>query len=153
MSIVEPTRLVLVESSAALERLLDDTSVEVEFESQAAEQLYQEADWRLHCQICDVMGVTDSPTRSDGLVFVLDDWWPNRTKLVQADVKAFGPDQVKALRALLQGEFEDWRIVVGIFRGHAGSNSVCIGGLCIDAVRTLVSREVLHVVTPGQERM
>jgi hypothetical protein len=146
MSTIEPPQLVVVESREALYRLIEDTAVEVQFQSQAAEQAYEKADWRLHLQICEVMGVTDSPERSDGLVYMIEDWWPNQTKIFQADATAFGPDQVKALRALLQGEFEDWRINVTVFRDFNGDKPECIGGLTIYATRTLVQREALGVV-------
>jgi hypothetical protein len=145
MSAIEPPRLIIAESTADFDRLLDDESVEIKFESQAAEEAYQEADWRLHLQICDVMGVEDGYERSDHLVWVQSDWLADRSKMFQADAIALGPDQVEALRALLQGEFADWRIVVGVFRDFATKHD-CIGGLCIYATHSLVLKEVLPVI-------
>jgi hypothetical protein len=79
------------------------------------------------------------------LVWVQSDWWADRSKMFQADAIALGPDQVEALRALLQGEFADWRIIVGVFRDFAIKHD-CIGGMCIYATHTLVEKNVLPVI-------
>src|SRR5215470_11705970 len=101
MSTVEPPRTVVAESREAFDRLIEEAAVVVEFESQAAERAYGEADWRLHLRVCDVMGIAKSPTRSDDLVHVVEDWFPTRTKFIETDSTAFSPDHVEALRALL----------------------------------------------------
>jgi hypothetical protein len=41
-----------------LERLVEQAAEVVEFDSKASEQAYQEAGWRLHLQVCGVMGMT-----------------------------------------------------------------------------------------------
>jgi hypothetical protein len=69
MSIIEPPRLIVAESTAEFDRLLHEKSVEIKLECRAAEEAYQKANWRLHLQICDVMGVEDDYERSDHLVF------------------------------------------------------------------------------------
>ncbi len=115
MTTTIPPQTIVADSREAYERLIEDTAVRIEFPSQGAEDAYQKANWRLHLQICDVMGVTDGYERSDGLVYFTGDWWPDQTEHFAVDATAFGPGQVKALRALLQGEFEDWRITVNIY--------------------------------------
>ena len=150
MSTLDPPQLVVAESKEELERLVEQAAAVVEFESKAAEQAYQKADWRLHLQICDVMGMTDSSDRSDGLVHMIEDWWPNQSRYMEVDATALGPDQVKSLRALLHGEFKDWAIHVSVYRGFtsviANDRPEFIGGISIYATRTVVQREALHIV-------
>ncbi|SRR6266849_5470605 len=95
MSTVESQRIVVAESREAFDRLIEEAAVVVEFESEAAERAYEEADWRLHLEVCDVMGIVNSPTRSDDLVHVVEDWFPTRTKFIETDSTAFGPDWVE----------------------------------------------------------
>jgi hypothetical protein len=79
-------------------------------------------------------------------VWLNGDWWPDQTKRIAVDATAFGPEQVKALRTLLQGEFEDWRITVGINRDFNSNEPEYIGGLCIYATRIIVQKEALQFV-------
>ena len=150
MSTLDPPQLVVAESIEELERLAEEAAVVVEFDSRAAQQTYQEADWRLHLQVCGVMGMTAGVDRPDGLVHMIEDWWPNQARYIEVDFTAFGPDQVKALRALLHGEFEEWAIHVSVYRGFtshiASDKPEYIGGLAIYATRIVVQREVLHLV-------
>jgi hypothetical protein len=53
---------------------------------------------------------------------------------------------MKALRALLQREFEDWRITVNIYRDFKSNEPKHIGGFCIYATRTLAQRDALPFV-------
>jgi hypothetical protein len=153
MATIAPPQTILAESREAFDRLIEDTAVEIDLPSGAAEQAYEKADWRLHLQICDVMGVTDGYERSDRLVWLHGDWWPNQTKHIAVDTTAFGPDQVKALRALLKGEFEDWRITVGIYRNFNSNEPEHIGGLCIYAERIIVQKEALPFVEWASPRL
>ena len=146
MSTAESPLMVVVESREALDRLIEEAAVVVELESQAAKRAYEDSDWRLHLQVCDVMGVANTPTRSDDLVHVVEDWFPTRTKFIETDSTAFGPDQIEALRALLHGEFEHWRISVHIYRGLNSSKREHVGGVNIYSMRTLVQREALSYV-------
>jgi hypothetical protein len=150
MSTLDPLQMKVAESKEELEFLTQQAAVEVQFDSKAAEQAYQEADWRLHLQICEVMGMTAGADRPDGLVHMIEDWWPNRARYMEVDVTAFGLAQMKALRALLHGEFEDWAILVSIYRGFtsdvANDTPEYIGGVAIYATRTIVQREVLGLV-------
>ena len=117
MSAPEQPQLVIAETREELERLVDQAAAVIEFDSKAAEQAYQEVDWRLHLQMCEVMGVMAGADRSDGLVHMIEDWWPNQSRYMEVDATALGPDQVKSLRALLHGEFMDWAIHVRVYRG------------------------------------
>ena len=148
MSASGPARLVVAQSLEELERLADQAAVTVEFDSKAAEQGYQKRDWRLHLQICEVMGMTAGADRSDGLVHMIEDWWPNKSRHMEIDAAALGPYQVESLRVLLKGEFEDWVIHVGVYRGFTSEVSrdkpEFIGGLSIYATRILVQRSVLQ---------
>jgi hypothetical protein len=148
MSASGPALLVVAESLEELECLTDEAAVTVEFDSKAAEQAYQKRDWRLHLQICDVMGMTAGADRSDGLVHMIEDWWPNKSRHMEIDTAALGPDQVESLRLLLKGEFEDWVIHVGVYRGFTSEASrdkpEFIGGLSIYATRIHLQRTVLH---------
>jgi hypothetical protein len=45
-----------------------------------------------------------------------------------------------------QGEFEDWKITVNIYRDFKSNEPKRMGGLCIYATRTLVQRDALPVV-------
>ena len=47
------------------------------------------------------MGMTAGADRSDGLVHMIEDWWPHRERYMEVDIAAFRPVQVKVLRALL----------------------------------------------------
>ena len=150
MSAAESPQLVVAESKEELESLVENAAVEVEFDSKVAEQAYQEADWRLHIQMCEVMGMTAGADRSDGLVHMIEDWWPHRERYMEVDAAAFGPVQVGALRALLRGEFEDWAIHVSVYRGFtsdiANDRPEFIGGVAIYSKRTVVQRQLLHLV-------
>src|SRR5262245_22609506 len=146
MGIVAPPQMILAESREALDRLIEDAAVEIDLPSEAAEHAYEKADWRLHLQVCDVMGVEDGYERSDRLVWLNGDWWPNQTKHIAVDATAFGPEQVNAFRALLQGEFQDWRITVNIYRDWSSDGAEHIGGLCIYATRIIVQKEALQFV-------
>jgi len=141
-----PSQTIAADSREALERLVEGESVEIGLPSQTAEDAYCKAHWRFHGRICEVMGVTDGYERADGLVYFTGDWWPNQTEHFAVDATAFGPTQVKALRALLQGEFADWRITVNIYRDFKSKEPEHIGGLCIYATRTLVQRDALQFV-------
>ena len=141
-----PPQTIVADSREAYERLIEDETVEIELLSQAAEDACCKAHWRFHGRICDVMGVTDGYERADGLVYFTGDWWPNQTEHFAVDATAFGPAQVKALRALLQGEFEDWRITVNIYRDFKNKEPEHVGGLCIYAMRILVQRDALQFV-------
>lgn len=141
-----PPQTIVADSREACEHLIEDETVEVEFPSRAAEDAYCKAHWRFHGRICEVMGVTDGYERADRLVYFTGDWWPTQTEHFAVDATAFGPAHVKALRALLQGEFEDWRITVNIYRDFNTKEPEHVGGLCIYAIRTLVQRDALQFV-------
>jgi hypothetical protein len=146
MSARDPPQLVVAETKRELARLAKQAAVEVELASEAAEQAYEEADWRLHLQMCEVMGMTAGADRSDGLVHMIEDWFPNRERYMEIDAAAFGPVQVKALRALLQGEFEDWAIHVSVYHRLTSDRPEYMGGVAIYATRTVVQRAILHLV-------
>jgi hypothetical protein len=141
-----PPQPIVAASRAAYQRLIEDETVEIEFPSQAAEDAYCKAHWRLHSLICEVMGVTDGFERADRLVYFSGDWWPTQREHFAVDVGAFGQEQVKALRALLLGEFADWKITVEIYRDFASNEPEHVGGVCIYAMRTLVQRDALQFV-------
>ncbi len=146
MSTASPPPIVIADTWEQFDRLIEKATTVVEFESEAAEHACEAADWRLHLQICDVMGVVHGPTRSDNLVHVVEDWFPTRTKYVEADASAFGPDQVDGLRALLRGEFADWQINVQIYLGFDRDPPAHVGGVHIARTRTLVQRAALSYV-------
>jgi hypothetical protein len=140
------TPVVIAESSEELDRRIEESAVTIDFSSKAEEKAYEESDWRLHMKICDVCGVRASPTRDDGLVHLVEDWYPTRTKFVEADASVFGQAQVSALRSLLAGEHEEWRINVQIYRGLNAEKPEHLGGLNIYRNWTLVQRQVLRYV-------
>jgi hypothetical protein len=144
MSCTESSLIEIAETWEEFDRRIEENAVVVEFASDSEERAYEAADWRLHLQICAVLGVESSPTRSDELVHVIEDWFPTRTKFVEADPSVVGPSEVESLRNLLRGEFDDWRINVQIFRGLSGPAHV--GGINIYNSRILVQREVLQNV-------
>src|SRR2546423_11820085 len=57
-------------------------AVEVSFASEREELVYQESDWNLRELSGRVFGARES------LVHVVEDWWPNRTALLEADERA-----------------------------------------------------------------
>jgi hypothetical protein len=144
---------IVADSREAYERLVEDETVEIKFPSQVAEDAYAKRHWRFHSSICDVMGVTDGYERADRLVYFSGDWWPTQREHFAVDATAFGQEQVKALRALLQGEFADWKITVEIYRDWATNEPEHIGGLCIYAMRTLVQRDALQFVEWSSPRL
>jgi hypothetical protein len=152
-----PLQTIVVDSIEALERLVEDETIKITFPSQAAEDANQEADWRLHLQICDVMGVTDGYQRADGCVYFTGDWWPDQTAHFAVDATAFSQAHVAALRALLQGEFAGWRITVDIYRDfkstEPGNDPKRVGGVCIHAMRTLAQRDALQFVEWSSPRL
>ena len=155
MSAPGRSQLVIAETIEELERLAHQAAVVVEFDSRAAEQASEKVDWRLHLQICDVMGMTDSSDRSDLLVHLIEDWWPDQSRYMEVDATALGPDQVKSRRALLHGEFRDWAIHMSVYRGFtndiANDRPEFIVGVAIYATRVVVQRTVLHAC--GLERL
>lgn len=90
MSASGPALVVVAESLEELEHLAGQAAVTLKFDSKAAEQAYQKKDWRLHLQICDVIGMTAGADRSDGLVHMIDDWWPNTSRYMEIDAAALG---------------------------------------------------------------
>jgi hypothetical protein len=90
-------------------------------------------------------------------LYFTGDWWPNRTAHFDVDATAFGQKYVAALRALLQGEFAEWRITVDIYRdfksNEPGNDPKHIGGVCICANRTLVQRDALQFVERSSPRL
>ena len=146
MTSTVPPQTMVADSREAYERLIEAETVEIEFPSQAAEDAYAERHWRFHDLVCGVMGVADGYERADRLVYFSGDWWPTQREHFAVDATAFGQEHVEALRALLQGEFADWKITVEIYRDWQSNEPEPVGGVCIYAMRTLVQRDALRFV-------
>jgi hypothetical protein len=115
-------------------------AVEVSFASEREELAYQESDWKLRERSGRVFVVRES------LVHVVEDWWPNRTAVLEADERAINPSAVDELQHLLANEYAEWSIGIEVYRGLDGDRPEDLGPIHIYADAILTTKQLIHLV-------
>ena len=135
--------------SASVTILQGDTAVDIEVRRRAVEvrlgsaseeRAYEALDRALRERTRQVF-----EPESSG-VHVLDDWWPNRTAVLEADEQVINPATVDALQRLLAKGYAEWSIRIEVYRGLAGERAEDLGPVHIYVDAVLTTRPLLHLV-------
>ena len=115
-------------------------AVEVSFGSEHEERAYEALDRALRERIRRVFEAGESA------VHVPDDWWPNRTAVLEADEQAINPTAIDALQRLLANEYADWSIGIEVYRMLGEDRPEDLGPIHIYVGAILTSKCLLHLV-------
>ncbi len=97
------------------EREAEVRVAEVSFDNPEAERIYERNDWSLHSKIEAVFveaGLIGIPSSA---VHMVEDWWPNKTKSVEAAFHVLSAPLLTRLQSTLHGEHHQWCINVQIY--------------------------------------
>jgi len=135
-----PPCLVVASATHVELELLKLPPVEVEFDSPAEEQRYEEADNRLAVKIQEAIVALSG--EAEGELFHTNwDWFPSKSRSVELDVQAFSLALVRQLVSLLTAEYADWRIHLNVYRSLA-QHAQDFGVACLFAHRIILERSL-----------
>jgi hypothetical protein len=115
-------------------------ATEVVFGSEREEQECQKLDWLLYEQVCNVL------SGASASFYVIEDWWPNRTKAVEADETALKPAVVSALQSLLVGPYAQRSIAIEVYRGLGQDRAEGLGPIRIYGNEVLTIQKLVGLV-------
>jgi hypothetical protein len=134
--------MTVVRSPTHLEiELLRLPVVEVQFASPDEEEKFEKRDVALAMQIEAEISKSFPNVATAELLITNYDWWPNKSRSVVLSQRAFCTPVVERLAALLQGEYEDWKIHVYVCKSlgdHFDDSEV--GSLCILPGRIIIEQ-------------
>ncbi|WP_157603983.1 hypothetical protein [Rhizobacter sp. Root1221] len=135
--------------SASVTVLQGDTAVDIEVRRRAVEvQLGSAHEERAYEALDSALRErTRQVFESEGSgVHVLDDWWPNRTAVVEADEQVVNSATVDALQRLLTNEYAEWSVGIEVYRGLGGERPENLGPVHIYVDAILTTKQLLHLV-------
>lgn len=121
---------------AAWNAAMSDDSYVADISTDELEKTYERQDLKLNDQIKATMSEVFGSS-AKAVVFVGDDWWPNRTRYVDINSAAISREFVEKLRALLSGAYSGWRISVIVYSDMMRGTTY-VGAVLIHSDRVLV---------------
>ena len=131
--------IIIAEEDKDFDKLLRKSALIAEFLTAGDSDRYSKKDARLRQLIEDTLGEILGPDGMEAHACVGYDWWPDHTRSLELDPESFRPPVFDALRALLVGEFDEWRIQAVIYRDHMDGTTL-IGSVLIWSEKLIIDR-------------
>lgn len=126
-----------------------DKSYVVTLNSSVEEDLYEKKNDELNDRIKKVCHERLQRLGLENLdfndLYVSDNWWPSQCRYMDVSTRVLSHEFLEQLRALLTGEYKNWRIQVRVYQNMMNGGSD-LGGLIVCSDRILVPRAVLREV-------
>src|SRR5262245_36730058 len=121
---MQPVVELTVVADAIFDDALRNSARIAKFADQAERETYAEKDARLRRTIDEAGQRLFASQFVEQHLYSDWDWWPDHTRRVEASTVAFTQQYFDELRALLKGDYADWRVVVAVYGDLDDSTSL-----------------------------
>ena len=146
MALQRRVKQIIVESEEQFDTVLHEHAIEVEFANDIEEREYEKTDCCLADAIQSLM-IAIFGTTNEGVLFHQNfDWWPTCTRFLEIDSQCVTWDFIHQLRALLIGDFKDWRVNIHVYNPLKGERSDHVGALNVYSDWILIRKPVCSLL-------
>lgn len=131
--------IIIAEDDKDFDKLLRKSALIAKFLTAGDSDRYSKKDGRLRQLIEDTLAKILGLDGMEAHAYVGYDWWPDHTRSLELDPESFRPPVFDALRGLLMGEFDEWRIQAVIYRDHMDGTTM-IGSVLIWSDKLIIDR-------------